>query len=123
MVIAPYRYAGTWVFDDPAAGLRREPFVAGMPEMIDALVKDIPDAEHGFRLLFWAQPFPGATHKLVWRRGDRSGTWYACAELGREGWLCPGLFRYYRRAPREIWVKAEGRRPAGSGAHAGVRPE
>lgn len=27
MVIAPYRYAGTWVFDDSAVGLKREPFV------------------------------------------------------------------------------------------------
>ena len=40
MVIAPYWYNGTWVFDDPDAGLKREPFVAGVPEMIDLLVKD-----------------------------------------------------------------------------------
>ena len=29
MVIAPYRYEGTWVFDDNRFGLVREPFVAG----------------------------------------------------------------------------------------------
>jgi hypothetical protein len=38
MVIAPYRHEGTWVFDDPSAGLVKEPFVAGIPEMIDILV-------------------------------------------------------------------------------------
>ena len=54
MVIAPYRYQGTWVFDDSSAGLVREPFVAGVPEMIDVLVKDIPNADKGFRLLFGA---------------------------------------------------------------------
>jgi hypothetical protein len=39
---------GTWVFDDEAAGLVREPFVGGVPAMIDELVSDIPDAESGF---------------------------------------------------------------------------
>jgi hypothetical protein len=41
-VIAPYRQASTWVFDDPAVGLKGEPFVSGIPEMIDTLVKDMP---------------------------------------------------------------------------------
>jgi hypothetical protein len=106
MVIAPYRYAGTWVFDDPAVGLKKEPFVAGVPEMIDEMVKDIPDAENGFRLLFATQPFPGS-QKLTWRRGDKTGNWYYSEQLQKEGWLCPGLFKYYREAPREIYVKAE----------------
>ena len=44
MVIAPYWYQGTWVFDDEAVGLNKEPFVAGVPEMIDNLVKAIPNA-------------------------------------------------------------------------------
>jgi hypothetical protein len=70
MVIAPYRYQGTWVFDDASAGLVKEPFVAGVPEMIDVLVKDIPDAGEGFRLLFSAKPFPGHQKELRWLRGD-----------------------------------------------------
>lgn len=107
MVIAPYRHAGTWVFDDPAAGLRQEPFVAGIPEMIDDLVREIPDAESGFRLLFSSQPLPGYTHKLVWRRGDATENWYFSEELRNEGWLCPALFKYFRQAPKEIYVKAE----------------
>jgi len=37
MTIIP-RWEGTWVFDDANAGLSREPFVAGIPEMIDRLV-------------------------------------------------------------------------------------
>jgi hypothetical protein len=44
-VIHPYRDWGTWVFDDPRVGLRREPFVAGIPEMMDKLVRDIPNAD------------------------------------------------------------------------------
>jgi hypothetical protein len=107
MVLTPYRHAGTWVFDDPAVGLRREPFVAGIPEMMNEMVKDIADADQGFRLLFSAQPFPGYTHKLVWRRGDKTGNWYYSEQYGKEGWLCPGLFKYYRNAPKEIYAKAE----------------
>jgi len=37
-VIAPYKYEGMWVFDDPAVELSREPFVAGIDTMIDRLV-------------------------------------------------------------------------------------
>jgi hypothetical protein len=44
MVILPYQYGGVWVIDDSATGLQREPFVAGVPEMIDRLARDIPGA-------------------------------------------------------------------------------
>ena len=27
--------------------------------------------------------------------------------LKMEGWLCPALFKYFDKAPREIFVKAE----------------
>ena len=107
IVIAPYRHAGTWVFDDPSAGLVREPFVAGVPEMIDVLVKDIPGATNGFRLLFSAQPFPGYQKRLTWLRGDMGGNYYRMEEPAMEGWICPAMFRYYKTAPKELYVKAE----------------
>jgi hypothetical protein len=107
MVIAPYWYNGTWVFDDEVASLRREPFVAGVPEMIDALVKDIPDARGGFRLLFSTRPFPGYQKTLTWLRGDMQGNYYRLDDPPLEGWICPALFRYYRDPPRNLYVKAE----------------
>jgi len=58
-VIVPYRHASTWVFDDPRVGLSQEPFVSGIPAMIDTIVSNIPDAEKVFRLLFASEPFPG----------------------------------------------------------------
>jgi hypothetical protein len=33
-VIRPYKWEGVWVFDDPAVGLAREPFVGGADTMI-----------------------------------------------------------------------------------------
>lgn len=109
MAIAPYwlEEVGTWVFDDPGAGLQQEPFVEGVPEMIDFLVKDIPDARHGFRLLFSAAPFPGYQKRLEWRREEMDGNWYASDDPPLEGWLCPALFRYFDKAPKELYVKAE----------------
>lgn len=56
LVIFPYRYQGTWVFDDERVGLVQEPFIEGMPEMIDIFVQDIPNAAQGFKLLFSATP-------------------------------------------------------------------
>jgi hypothetical protein len=106
-VIAPYKYEGIWVFDDPAVGLVREPFVAGIDTMIDKLVASIPAAEHGFRLLFSATPFPGYTVKLDWRREEYGGNWYYSPDFDMEGWLCPALFKYFEKAPRELYGRAE----------------
>src|SRR5688572_32503744 len=75
-VIAPYKYEGMWVFDDPAVGLVREAFVAGIDVMLDKLTASIPNAEKGFRLIFSPTPFPGYTVKLEWRREEYDGNWY-----------------------------------------------
>lgn len=107
MIIMPYRYAGTWVFDDSRAGLVREPFVAGVPEMIDDMVAGIPSATNGFRLFFSARPFPGSQKKLVWLRGDSTGNYYKLDGTDKQGWICPAMFHYYQTAPKELYVKAE----------------
>jgi hypothetical protein len=107
MVIAPYWYNGTWVFDDPAVGLKREPFVAGVPEMIDLLVKDIPDAREGFRLTFSAKPFPGHQKTLTWLRGDSNGNFYKLNDPPVEGWICPAMFKYYKTPPENLYVQAD----------------
>ncbi len=113
MVIAPYWLpeAETWVFDDARVGLVQEPFVSGIPEMIDYLVSEFPRArEDGFRLLFSAAPFPGHHRKLTWVREEQGGNWYRDDELGAEGWLCPALFLYFDAAPDELYVRAEAKR-------------
>jgi hypothetical protein len=106
-VIAPYKYEGMWVFDDPSVELCREPFVAGIDTMIDRLVAAIPDAEKGFRLLFSAFPFPGYIVELTWRREEYGGNWYYSSKFDIEGWLCPALFKYFAKAPAKLYVRAE----------------
>ena len=106
-VIKPYWHVSTWVFDDPTTDLFQEPFVSGVPEMIDDLVADIPNARQGFRLLFSTAPFPSFQRKLEWDRTEFEGNWYRTNEPSMEGWLCPALFRYFEVAPAELYVKAE----------------
>jgi len=106
-VIAPYKYLGMWVFDDPRVGLVQEPFVSGADTMIDRVISDIPDAESGFLMLFSSAPFPGHQFRLEWRRGDGDGNWYYSPQLDLEGWLCPALFRYFSEAPSELYVQVK----------------
>ena len=63
----------TWVFDDDAVDLVPEPFVSGVPEMIDELVAEIADARQGFRLLFSEAPFPSYQRKLTRLRAEFGG--------------------------------------------------
>lgn len=106
-VIQPYWYQDTWVFDDESVGLEKEPFVQGIPEMMDHLVKDIPNARSGFMLLFSSQPFAGYQVELTRIREEYGGYWYEAKDVGAEGWLCPALFRYFDTAPESLYVKAE----------------
>lgn len=106
-VIQPYWYIDTWVFDDESVGLDKEPFVQGIPEMIDRLVRDIPNARGGFMLLFSSQPFAGYQAELTRVREEYGGHWYKAKDEGVEGWLCPALLRYFDAAPESIYIKAE----------------
>ena len=87
MVIAPYAYHGTWVLDDPDAGLKREPFAAS--------------------------PFPGFQKKLTSLRGDSGGNCYKLDDPPMGGSICPALFRYYTTAPSALYIKAEPRQRRG----------
>ncbi len=112
MVVKPYKWEGMWVFDNAQTGLVREAFVAGVPEILEALLEKqgIPlrEAEKGFRLIFSAIPFPG--HQLSARRvgEEASGTWYEESATKAWGWLCPALFRYFATAPDDLYVRVEG---------------
>jgi hypothetical protein len=98
-----------WVFDDPRVGLVQEPFVSGADTMIDRIVADLPDAEHGFLLIFSNAPFPGHQYRLDWQREDGNGNWYYAAQLEMEGWLCPALLRYFSEPPKQLFIQIKNR--------------
>ena len=105
-VIQPYWKNGTWVFDAPERKLDAEPFVLGIDQMISELVADIPQARKGFSLIFSSSPFPKHEVQLKRGRAESGGYWYTRSADGKEGWLCPALFKYYPQAPEFIYAQA-----------------
>ena len=96
-----YRYQGAWVFDFPAKGLDKEPFVLGIDKMLDLL------AEGRTQLLVTLshRPFPGSL-TLKWVRADMGGGWYRTDKPVRMvGWLCPALLKFFPVAPSRLYVK------------------
>ena len=111
-VIKPYKSDGVWMFDDPAVGLVREPFVAGIPEIFEKILKRhrITGAENGFSLLFSSERFNsnGVLHHLQRERLDEGGAWYSTVigDKEMEGWLCPALLKYFPSPPVQIFIAA-----------------
>jgi hypothetical protein len=107
-VIQPYwsEYADTWCFDDAERGIVREPFLRGIPEIIDLAVRSIPNSEAGFRLKFSDKRFAKKPLKLKWVREESGWNVYVTKD-GREGALCPVLLEFFDSAPRELFAKAE----------------
>lgn len=100
--IAPFRWNGMWVFDDPVRNIYREPFVDTIPQMLD---KIIPKAENQCVLLFSSEPFPGCEYTLEWRGASGTGNIYRCVEMHTDGWLCSVLLKYFHTPPRHIYVQ------------------
>ena len=106
--IDPYWDEITWVFDDDRVGLIREPFIAGIPDMINHMVRDIPDADNGFRCYFSKTEYPGYSYALSWTGEEYGGHWYKMdQEPFLSGWLCPAMFHYFTEAPEKLYVSAE----------------
>ena len=109
MVLYPYKHEGMWVFDDERTDLVREPFMAGADTIIDRAIerRRVRNAGTGFRLLFSLSPFPLYDFKFKWVREADGGNWYYSEDFQMEGWLCPALFKYFDKAPEEIYAKFE----------------
>jgi hypothetical protein len=119
MVIEPYGYQDTWVFDDASKGLEKEPldgirgeleaaerWLAGTSGMIDYLVKDIPNARQGFTLLCSSQPLAEYQVELKLEGKDGGGYSYKAKDSSAGWWLSPTLLSYTEAPPESLYVKA-----------------
>jgi hypothetical protein len=109
-VIYPYKYEEMWVFNDERVGLIQEPFVAGADSIIEKMVADILNPEDGFVLTFAGTPFPGYQAILEWKRAEYGGNWYHNSPLNMDGWLCPAMFKYFDKAPENLYVQFKARK-------------
>jgi len=98
--ISPYKWHGQWVFDDPEKELSKEPFVAGIDDMLDRIA---PLGQ--CTLVFSSESFPGVTHRLNKTYSEDKGNWYHSPELNLIGWLCPVLLKYFPSAPEQIFIQ------------------
>jgi hypothetical protein len=105
MQILAYRVNGGWSFDDDAVGLVAEPFVAGIPEMIDILASQV-GATDRIVLTFAPTEFPGSMIRLDCTGEEFGGNWYRWVDRELTGWLCPALLHYFPQAPAEIYIAA-----------------
>jgi len=125
VIIQPYWHEDAWVFDDVSKGLEKEPLegrfegelgelegLGWLSELIDYLVKDIPNARKGFILLFSSQPFAGCQWELTLRGKRDGGYMYKVKDFAtlEEAWLSPALLSYFEAAPKSLYIKAEPRR-------------
>ena len=105
-ILELYRHAGTWVFDDEKNDLVAEPFVAGVPAIIDkALHKTGGGHEKNIRLLFSDTSFPHAI-KVEKIKEEMGGCWYRDADEDI-GWLCAATLMYFENFPDSIYFKIE----------------
>tara|TARA_R100000008_G_C3581403_1_gene168783 strand:- start:1202 stop:1567 length:366 start_codon:yes stop_codon:yes gene_type:complete len=105
-VISPYKIEGQWVFDDSSKGLEREPLVCGADILCSQLFKKYGD----FNLIFSDNKLPKFDFHLKKHTSKTdldmtNGTWYKVAGSDLDVWLCPALFRYYDKAPENLYIK------------------
>ncbi len=108
--IFPFKdQTGQWVFSDPATELENEELIAGVPDFIEAITADIPDADQGFALSFSSVPFDGYQVKLDFVCRECGGCWYRGRIDGKETecWFCQSFFRYYSDPPAALYAQAE----------------
>ena len=84
LTIEPYRSGKLWRFDEPLLHLKGEPFVQGIPEMIDKMVEGIPGSDKSVRLIFSQRQFPGWRYRLDRRQEQHGGTGYSNEGLKME---------------------------------------
>jgi hypothetical protein len=104
-VIHPYWHRGSLVFDDAAVGLSREPFVAGADYALLLLSRAIPGCSKKFTIRFSSKKFPGCHHSFTRKEPEFGGHWYVCDQVPMRGWLCPALLKYFRTAPKSLWIE------------------
>ena len=107
MSIKIYRHCDTWAFTDLPKGLQDEPFVCGIPEIIDHFINNFSDpSKQTHRIIFSARNFPYSHGKLVKTKMEAGGAWYSY-ENSMEGWLCPATLKFFEEHPDELYVKFE----------------
>jgi deoxyadenosine/deoxycytidine kinase len=107
MVLYPYKQNQTWFFDDLPKKIIREPFVGNTNNIFDSFVSHLEDPKKGFQLFFSAEKFPDYQKSFTKVGKQYDGTVYSDDETQQQGWLCSTLLKYFKKAPKNIYLKVE----------------
>lgn len=105
-----YKTGETWMFDDDTYGIKAEPFVLGMSEIISAYLSK---GKNRCTAIFSLNKFPSCD-TLDLTQEDSNGGWYVVSESnfptikGMKGWLCPVTRVYLKTIPQNVYYKIEG---------------
>jgi hypothetical protein len=105
-----YKTGDTWMFDDETFGIKAEPFVLGMSEIISSYLTKGKDR---CTAIFSLNEFPGCD-TLDLEYEEAGGGWYNVSKSnfsttkGMRGWLCPVTRVYLDAIPKNIYYKVEG---------------
>ena len=104
-----YKTGTTWQFDDAVFGIKAEPFVLGMSEIISSY---LDKKKKKCKAIFSLNEFPGCD-TLTLIEPDSGGGWYTVTDSenpgtkGMKGWLCPVTRVYLQDIPEKIYYKVE----------------
>lgn len=107
LCIEIYKFNGTWCFTDVQRELVHEPFVLGIPEIINTVLKEneLYEEDKNYRVLFAEQEFPQCHGALTQTREEFNGAWYEWNN--QEGWLCPATLAFFDYFPDNIYFRFE----------------
>lgn len=107
LTIEIYKHSKTWCFTDEQRDLLHEPFVLGIPEIINTVLNDnkLYEEDTNYRILFADQDFPMSHGVLNKIRAESGGAWYKYND--QEGWLCPATLAFFADFPEQIHFRLE----------------
>jgi DNA-binding XRE family transcriptional regulator len=56
-------------------------------------------------MIFSRIPFPEHDVKIDYVGKESGGSLYHNEKYNQDLWLCPALFKYFKKAPKEIYIK------------------
>ena len=104
--IKPYRQLNTWMFDDEMKNIHQEPFVLGIPEMLDNVLKSKSIKATQFSMQFSENEINKADLVLELDYEVSDGAWYKIKNNPHvKGWLCPVIHKYFDEIPEKIFIE------------------
>lgn len=105
-----YRHQGQWVFDDERRDIFVEPLVCGADDVFDVISGRCDDESiNRCTVNFSSSPIPGFALHATYLGPEFDGSRYSTADMTPdtpfEFWLCPALFAYFDRAPKNLYVQ------------------